>query len=188
MTDLASALADTSKLPEYGGQPVVRTAMKITNAGDGLSAGLAIDPAVLPLGGTVFVVLECVVDSHEHDRIMDRGNDTGLLVLNQVLKAGTGTLIDGDVVREAIRDQDEKIQRAKDAAAGRSKLPYPDELQKQHAEGAHSDGLIEGCPDCDAEAEAAADEQRVHDAEAAAAAGTDDPPAPTPIGGRRGKG
>lgn len=186
MTDAASALADTSKLPDYNGRPVVRTAIKITNAGDGLSKGLAIDPQVLDISQTHYVVLECVVDSHEHDRIIAQGNDTGLLVLNQVLVAGTGTLIDADVVKEAIAQQAEKIERAKDAAAGRAKLPYPDELQKQHADGAHADGLIEGCPDCDAETAAAKSEAEVQAAEQAAADAP--PPEPTPIGGRRRKG
>lgn len=190
MTDAAAALADTTKLPDYGGKPVVRTAIKITNAGDGLSAGLAIDPQVLALGERHYVVLECIVDSHEHDRIMDKNNDTGLLVLSQVLKAGTGTLIDADVVRTAIVEQAERIERAKDAAAGRSKLPYPDELAKQHADGAHAEGLVEGCPDCDAEVAAAeaeaAVEQAVHEAEAADAVGDGEAPAePTPIAGRR---
>lgn len=155
MTDLASAMADTTKLPAYAGLPVVRTAIKVTNAGDGLSQGLAIDPEVLPLGSRVYVVLECVVDSHEHDRVLDKGSDTGLLVLNQVLKAGTGTLIDGAVVREAIAQQAERIQRAKDEAAGRARLPLPDELQAQHDEGEHAAGLVPGCPTCDAEAGAA---------------------------------
>lgn len=196
MTDVATALADTSKLPDYGGKPVVRTAIKITNAGDGLSQGLSIDPEVLALGARHYVVLECIVDSHEHDRIMAKDVDTGLLVLNQVLKAGTGTLIDADVVRDAIAEQAAKIERAREAAKGIAKLPYPDELERQHDEGTHAEGLIEGCPKCDAEVAArqaeadqaateAADEQRVHDAEAAAAAGDPPPDAPTPIAGRR---
>lgn len=176
MTDVTAALADTSALPDYGGKTVTRTAIKITNAGDGLSQGLAIEPQVLGLGEVHYVVLECVVDSHEHDRLMAQGNDTGLLVLNQVLKAGTGTLIDADVVREAIREQAERIQRAKDAAAGRAKLPYPDELQAQHDEGAHAEAPVEGCPECDVKAAEAAD------AEGPAGDGLAEP---TPIAGRK---
>lgn len=157
MTDLATAMADTTKLPPYGGLPVVRTAIKVTNAGDGLSQGLAIDPEVLPLGSRVYVVLECVVDSHEHDRVLDKGNDTGLLILNQVLKAGTGTLIEGEVVRDAIAQQADRIQRAKDEAAGRARLPLPEELQAQHDDGQHADGLVPGCPACDPDSTATGD-------------------------------
>lgn len=180
MTDAAAALADTTKLPPYGGKTVTRTAIKITNAGDGLSAGLAIEPAVLGLGETHYVVLECVVDSHEHDRIMDKSNDTGLLVLNQVLKAGTGTLIDADVVREAIAQQAEKIQLAKEAAKGITRIPFGDDLQEEHDQGGHAEGLVPGCAACD-------EEQAAIDAEA----GGEPEPAPTeptPIGGRKRRG
>lgn len=149
MTDLATAMADTTKLPPYGGRPVVRTAIKVTNAGDGLSQGLAIDPEVLDVGTKVYVVLECVVDSHEHDRVLDKGNDTGLLILNQVLKAGTGTLIDGEVVREAIATQAERITRAQEQAKGVNRLPLPEELQQQHDAGQHADAVVPGCPACD---------------------------------------
>lgn len=185
MTDVAAALADTTKLPDYGGRPVVRSTISIRNAGDGLSEGLAIDPQVLPVGEKVYVVLECVVHAHDHDRLMDKGSDTGLLVLDQVLKAGTGTLIDADVVKQAVAEQAERIEAAREAAKGITKLPFPTELQKAHDAGDHADGLVEGCPGCDAEVAAAEDEQRVHDAEAAAAAGDPDPAEPTPIGGRR---
>lgn len=127
MTDLATALANTpGKLPDYAGRSVIRTAIKVTNAGDGLSQGVAIDPQVLPVGATVYVVLECVVDSHEHDRVLDKGNDTGLLLLNQVLKAGTGTIIDADLVREAIDHQADKIRLAREQAAGVQRLPLGD--------------------------------------------------------------
>lgn len=176
MTDLATALAtDPSKLPDYAGRPVVRTTISIRNAGDGLSEGLGIDPQVLPLGDKVYVVLECTVHAHDHDRLMDKGNDTGMLVLDQVLKAGTGTLIDADVVKQAIADQAEVIQRAKEKAQGLERLPYPEELQKAHDLGEHASGLVAGCPSCDSETQAARDE---------AAADGDGAPAPTPIAGR----
>lgn len=177
MTTIEQALANTSKLPAYGGRAVTRTSISIRNAGDGLSEGLAIDPTVLPLGETVFVVLECVVHAHDHDRIMDKGNDTGLLVLDQVLKAGTGTIIDGDVVREAVRDQAEKIRVAQEAAKGIQGLPFDAaELEVKHSDGAHADGLVPGCPLCDQEV-------------AAGAAEADDaPPVPTSIAGRRARG
>lgn len=187
MTDLATALADTTQLPTYGGKPVTRTAIKITNAGDGLSQGLAIDPQVLALGDTHYVVLECIVDSHEHDRIMDKNNDTGLLVLNQVLKAGTGTLIDKELVAEVIAEQATRIEAAREAAKlakeqaeGIQRIPYGEELQEAHQKGEHAEGLVPNCPDCDAEVAAQAAETG---AEPDAA-----PDEPTPIAGRKRRG
>lgn len=147
-------MTSPSTLPNYGGREVVRTGISIRNAGDGLSEALGIEPQVLPLGSVQYVVLECVVHAHDHDRIMDKGTDTGLLVLDQVFKAGTATLIDGDVVRTAIAEQAEKIKLAREAAEGTQRLPFDDELDNQHAAGGHKGGLIAGCSACDAEARA----------------------------------
>lgn len=177
MTDLAAATADTSTLPDYGGRSVARTTLSIRNAGDGLSEGLSIAPQVLPLGQTVYVVLECVVDAHDHVRLKDRKSDTGLLVLDQVLKAGTGTIVDAELVRDVIAAQAERILRAREAAQGLQRLPYDDTLQAQHDEGEHADGLVAGCPDCEAERDA--------DAADAAAADGNVPVEPTPITKRK---
>ena len=177
MTNLATALAP-NVLPPYCGQTVARTTISIRNAGDGLSEGLGIEPQLLGIGDRVYVVLECVVDAHDHKRLKGAPD---LLVLDQVLKAGTGTLIDADVVVEAIEQQALRIDAAKEAAAkaeGKYPLPYTDAaaLGLAHDAGEHAGGLVEGCPTCGDEVQAAADE-----AEEA------DQPAPTPIAGRRKK-
>lgn len=155
MTDLAGALADTSKLSSYRGRDVIRTKIAVRNAGDGLSEGMKIDPAELEQGSKVYVVLECEVGAHTHKPI----EDTDALELVQVLKAGAATLIDGEVVREAIEHQKQKIEVAKERAAGMSSLAEghdeeDDEvavLRRQHFAGLHSDELREGCPVCDEE-------------------------------------
>lgn len=144
-------MPDTT-LPDYLGRQVTRTAIKITRAGDGLSAGMAIEPELLDPGSTVYVVLECVVDSHEHDRVLDKGNDTGLMVLNQVLVAGTGVIIDAEVVKEAIAQQAAKIDRAKEQAQGVQRLPTDEELYEAHTNGEHASGLVDGCVECSREA------------------------------------
>lgn len=154
MTDLATALADTSKLEPYQGRDVLRTSIAIRNAGDGLSEAMGIDPNTLDIGSTVYVVLECVVDAHDHKRI----KDLDALELVQVLKAGTATLIDRDEVHEAVARQAEKIKRAKEDAAGVKRLPYTEELQDAHDAGQHTE-LVEGCPSCDAEIAAEAAER-----------------------------
>jgi hypothetical protein len=175
----AAALADTSNLPDYQGRTVARTTISIRNAGDGLSEGLSIDPQVLPLGAVVHVVLECTVVGHDHD-VMKQAPE--LLVLDQVLKAGTGTLIDAEVVKEAVRQQAERIQLAKEAAKGITRLPYGDELQDAHDRGEHAEGLVPGCPACDAE-------QAALDAEAGGEPAPEQPPTePTPIAGRKRRG
>jgi hypothetical protein len=69
-------------------------------------------------------------------------------------------MVDGDIVREHLDEQAEKVSRAKDRAAGIARLPTPDEVERlevEHEAGTHRD-LVAGCPACDAEAKAAADE------------------------------
>jgi hypothetical protein len=58
-----------------------------------------------------------------------------LLVLDQVLKAGVGTLIDADVVKAAIAGQAERIQLAREEAAGTQRLPLDDEPEPERPEG-----------------------------------------------------
>lgn len=152
MTDLATALADKTKLTPYQGRDVLNTSIAIRNAGDGLSEAMGIDPVELAIGTKVTVVLECEVKAHDYQRI----KDTDALTLTQVLKAGTATLIDADVVREALAEQEDRILRAREAAKGIVRLPTGDELDREHGDGLHAGELVAGCPSCDAEQEAAA--------------------------------
>lgn len=162
MTDLATALAnDGSKLEGYKGRDVLRTTIAIRNAGDGLSEAMAIDPEELPIGSTVYVVLECEVDKHTHAPIKEAPD---CLTLKQVLKAGTATLVDASLVSQMLDEQADKITRAKEAAAGVSRLPYGEELQRAHEAGDHADGLVEGCPTCDAERDAEESEAKARKA------------------------
>ena len=170
--DKAQAMADTSKLEPYKGHDVLRTGIKITNAGDGLSSAMAIAPQELELGAEVYVILKCEVVSHEYDPI----KDTDALELTQVLKAGDSTLADKDLVADLVAQQAAKILEAKERAAGLLRIEFPDApagdgpqdggdgdeeeetavLVRQHSQGVHADGLREGCPPCDAEAALAA--------------------------------
>lgn len=159
----------TPVLPDYDGRQVASTTISVTNAGDGLSKGMAIQPAVLGLRTKGYLVLEFDVAAHKHKDLPG----TEMLVLEQILKAGTAVLVDADLVKPLIDQQAERILAAEEAKKGLQRLPYNDEgeLGLAHARGDHADGRAEGCPVCDLEA----------DAELAEAA----PPKPTPIKGRR---
>lgn len=173
MTDLANALADTSQLSPYQGKDVLRTSIAIKGAGDGLSEAMGIDPQELAIGSRGVLVLEFVVEAHKHKPI----KDTNALSLEQILKAGTATLIDSDVVQAALAAQREKIDKAKADASGQPRLvdtsgtlnpeaiaggatadgdeDPPDEvLLRHHGAGQHKE-LVEGCPACDREVAAA---------------------------------
>lgn len=168
MSELASALADSSALEPYHGLDVVKTTISVRNAGDGLSEGMSIDPEYLPLGSTRFVVLECVVDGHTLKRSKDSPN---LLILEQVLKAGNAVIVDGESVREMLETQAEKIRAAREAADPQSQIPgterkgrkakdtaeieapgmWQESPEDAHEAGKHADGLHPDCGECNAE-------------------------------------
>lgn len=153
---LAGALADKSGLQPYGDRDVLTTSIAIRNAGDGLSAAMEIEPVTLPIGSTVFVVLECEVGGHDYLPI----KNTPALELKQILRAGTATMVDGTLVRDVLDAQAEKIEQAR-AAARRDSGTYTldeSEMEQAHENGEHAGGLVPGCPECDREVDARAAE------------------------------
>lgn len=129
MTDAATAIANNGrKLGKYQGKDVLRTSVSIRNAGDGLSEALAIEPEELKIGTTVFVVLECEVDAHDHKRMKKVKNAMELV---QVLKAGVATLVDEGLVRDLIDEQAQRIETAREEAAGVTKLPGTEKAAKK---------------------------------------------------------
>ena len=155
MTTLESAMADTSKLAEFDGRSVVRTTISVTNAGDGLSKALSIDPQEFHHGDVVYVVLECEVSKVTHVPIDKETPD--VLIRQHTLRAGTGTIVDGGIVADYIDAQAAEISAAERHARGEFSL---DEavLLDEHEAGGHVEALVAGCPDCDAEAAAIAAE------------------------------
>lgn len=116
-TDLAAALADTTGLQPFEGKPVLRSVVAITGAGDGLSQAMAIEPVEYHQGERVYVVLECTVDKVTFEPI-DNTDPGGAQKRKHTFKAGTATVMDSDVVRDAISEQAERITVAKEKAAG----------------------------------------------------------------------
>lgn len=150
-----AAMANVSQLTPFDGLPVVRTTIAVTNAGDGLSDALGIDPQEFHHGQTVYVVLECEVTKVAHVPV---DKDTpGILIRQHTLRAGTGTIVDADLVEEQVQRQAERIDTAKRHARGEFTLDEA-QAQEDHDAGKHADDLVVGCPACDAEAAAAAAE------------------------------
>lgn len=122
MTDAAGALAPIDHLADFDGRPVIRTAIAVSNAGDGLSEALRIDPREFHHGEIVHVVLECTVDQVRFVPV-DAKDPSGPLVRSHRLKAGTATVVDADLVSEHIERQRLRIQAAQEAAAGIQRIP-----------------------------------------------------------------
>ncbi len=95
-------------LPPFEGQDVLSTTIAITNAGDGLSAAMKVDPKEMHLGDTVHIIIEAEVAKVRHEPI----KDTEGLQRVHVLKAGRATMIDGAAVADALDEQDRRLERA----------------------------------------------------------------------------
>jgi hypothetical protein len=95
-------------LHRFEGRDVIGTRIAVTNAGDGLSQALAIEPVELTIGQKVTIVLECEVGQVSFSPV----KDTNALHRVQKLKAGTATIISSDLVQEALDAQRIKIEEA----------------------------------------------------------------------------
>lgn len=126
MTNLAAAMADTDGLQDFEGKPVLRSVVAITGAGDGLSEAMAVDPVEYHQGERVYVVLECMVAKVTFEPI-DKTDPGGAQKRKHSFAAGTATVMDADVVKEAIAEQADRIAAAKEAAAGITRIPFGDD-------------------------------------------------------------
>jgi hypothetical protein len=107
------------KLPApYDGQAVVKTTVKVRNAGDGLSQAMATDAQTLHMGEKLTVVLEVDVTGVDV-RPLDKDDLKGPLVVAYVLSATSrATIIEDSLVAAALEAQ----QKRNDAAAGKPQL------------------------------------------------------------------
>lgn len=116
-----------AKLDPFEGQEVSRTAVAITNAGDGLSNAMKVKPQQLHLGRSVYVLMECEVAKVRYEE----NGDSDTLTRVHVLKAGTATIVTKTFAEDSIKAQKAEIERAKDDASGVARIPgtapYADE-------------------------------------------------------------
>lgn len=120
------------ELQPFDGRDVRKTTISVTNAGDGLSKSLKIDPKEMHMGETVFVVLECEVAKVRFVPIGD-GED---LAREHILRAGTGTLVDKDLVELVIDEARARILAAEEEAKGLQQVPTVDRAE-EHRNGQH---------------------------------------------------
>ena len=106
------------ELGDFEGKPVLVTSVAVTNAGDGLSAALGVDPQILHQGDRGAILLEFEVSKVRFEPV----KDTNGLNRVHILKASTGTLLDLDEVRDKLDAQRRRIEEAE----GTLQLPLDD--------------------------------------------------------------
>lgn len=98
----------TIELGNFEGKEVLATSVAVTNAGDGLSEALAVDPQILHQGDRGAILLEYEVAKVRFDPV----KDTSGLTRVHILKAKTGTLLDLEEAREKLDAQRARIEEA----------------------------------------------------------------------------
>lgn len=113
-----NGMADKEKpgLGRFGNREVIGTAVAITNAGDGLSKALGVDPQLLDLDEKVYIVLECDVNKVSFTPVKDAHNK---LTRVHNLKTVGATIVDEDLVRAHLDEQAKRIEEH----AGVHRLP-----------------------------------------------------------------
>lgn len=99
----------TTDLGKFDGRDIITTGIKITNAGDGLSQALSVDPQLLHHGEIVHVVLACEVTDVAFKPI----KDTDRLSRVHTLRAGIATIVDPELVSDVLAKQKRRIDEAK---------------------------------------------------------------------------
>lgn len=193
MTDTAqSPVTQLQPLEPFEGRDVIKSVVKITNAGDGLSDGLSIEPQAFHLGEKRYIVLECDVSKVQHLPI----KDTDHLAREQTFRAMGAVIVDPDLVKDLVAQQKDRILEAKEAAAGIERLPFEDDEDDEDGHnGEHvldvpefheddpvdADGFYDPALDPEVAAPEATDDNEDQDEDE----DEDEVPEPTPIAGRR---
>lgn len=107
-----------ASLGTFDEQDVIGTGIKITNAGDGLSKALAVDPVILHHHDKVYVVLETEVSNVAFAPVKDVAG----VVRMHTLKAGTATIVSHEVVADVLMEQERRLEEA----AGVTRLDFTD--------------------------------------------------------------
>lgn len=132
------------ELGEFEGRTITKTTIALRKAGDGLSKAQEVDPVILRQGDTVYVVCKATVGT-----IAFKPDDEDAVERHTALNVDSATVMDDDVVKNAIAAQEERIQLARDEAEGIKRLPTEDVLRSEHDAGLHAFGPVDGCPLCE---------------------------------------
>lgn len=154
---LVTPLDKIEALPDFEGLPTIAVSLEVRGIDGGFNDGMTVDPVILHKGDTVFLLVEGVVAGINHKPI----EEANAWRRAHVVKVNAGTIVTREFAEAQLDAQRQAIEEAK----GIARLPFGDDLQEAHDRGEHADGVVEGCPDCDLEAELAAQENGDGDGE-----------------------
>lgn len=93
-----------SKLPKFDGADVTSATIAVTNAGDGLSKAMKVEPRAFHMGDKVYVVIETEVAKIRHEPV-EKDNPTGAQRRVHTLRAGVATVVEHELVADVLEAQ-----------------------------------------------------------------------------------
>lgn len=119
----------------FEGRLVRAVKVAVTNAGDGLSDAMEVEPVEIHHGERGYLLLEweCVKVRFDsvYKKIDGELEDTEEVDRIQILRAGTAVLVDEDFAGDVIRAQRERIAAAKAEREGQSSLPFDEDEDEE---------------------------------------------------------
>jgi len=162
-------------LGTHEGRPILGQKIKMRKTGDGLSQAVKVDPIKVIAGDVVYVLYKAVVTDVTHPP--EKRHDPAFGGVYEVpdLDAQTATFVDVELVGEMIAAQEERNTRYEAEQRSQSELRDTSLIDaheagdhdgfvehcplcltvKDHDEGKHEKRRKQGCPECEAEKEAA---------------------------------
>lgn len=107
------ATGDPTDLGNFDGRPIMSQAVRVTRTGDGLSQALAVAPGEMHIGDTVYFAVRGVVAKITHERVIDKGEDSGFMRRVIVIEADAATPVKESAVRKALADTAKAIEKAR---------------------------------------------------------------------------
>lgn len=115
-------------LPSFEEQSVAKCSVRITKAGDGLSAALEVAPEALFLGDEQYYVLSGVVRQVNHKE------KDGVITRVHTIEATGITGVDGELATKLLRGAAEETERLRAEAAGQLALDAEKQAEQRERE------------------------------------------------------
>lgn len=141
-------------LTDFEGLPVRQVGIEVPGVAGGLRDAIKIDPQEFHQGDEGYLTLRWKVGKVRFEPI-DKEDPAGDQRRVHVFNVLSAAIVDGEQpAATALEDQKRRIEEA----AGIARLDFEGEAKKlEHEDGKHQE-LVDGCPLCDEEVEAEADE------------------------------
>lgn len=109
----------------FEGRQVVAAAVRVTNAGDGLSEAMRLDPQDLQHGEEIWLVVKGHVSKVAYEQIPK--SEGTLLQRVHTVKAAECVMVAPDEVEELLKREKDRVLKLREAEQGVSRLPLDDD-------------------------------------------------------------